>query len=101
MLQINAAQCVYVELCYKAFTPKYKKSNYNIDISNVSDLTFDGMCFSLEKWCWWHSAKITNNWYVSQNNLQKKWCKCFDVELGSDGKLKGKKYRNISRCILN
>ena len=31
------------------FYIKIKKSNYDIDISNVSDLTFDGMCVSLEK----------------------------------------------------
>ena len=54
------------------FYIKTKKSNYNIDISNVSDLPFDGMCLSLGKWSWWHSAKRTNNIYVSQNNLWKK-----------------------------
>ena len=79
ILQINAVQCVYVELCYKTFTSKYKKSNYNIYIYNVSDLPFDEICFSLEKWCWWHSDKRTNDRYVSQNNLQKKRCKCFDI----------------------
>ena len=61
ILQINVVQCVYVELCYKTFTSTYKKSNYDIDISNVSDLTFDGMCFFPEKWSRWHSAKRTNN----------------------------------------
>ena len=71
ILQINAVQFVYVELCYKTFTSKYKKSKYNIDISNVSELPFDVMYFSLEKWCWWHSAKRTNDRRVSQNNLQK------------------------------
>ena len=67
ILQINAVQCVYVEICYNIFTSKYKKLNYNIDISNLSDLPFDGICFFLEKWSWWYSAKITNDRYVSQN----------------------------------
>ena len=35
----------------KKITSKYKKSNYNIDISNISDLPFDVMCFSPEKLC--------------------------------------------------
>ena len=30
--------------------------------------------------------KRTNDRYVSQNNLRKKRCKCFDIVLGSDGK---------------
>ena len=48
ILQINAVQCVYVEFCYNIFTSKYKKSNSNIDISNVSDLPFDGIFFFLK-----------------------------------------------------
>ena len=28
---------------------KIQKSNFNINISNISDLPFDVMCFSLEK----------------------------------------------------
>ena len=47
-LRINSVQCVYVELCYRNFTSIYKKLNYNIDISNIIDLPFDIMCFSLE-----------------------------------------------------
>ena len=77
ILQINAVQCVYVELCYKIFTSTYKKSNYNIDISNVSDLPFDGMCFFLEKWSRSHSSKRTNDPYVSQNSLRKKTVQMF------------------------
>ena len=86
ILQINVVQCVYVELCYKKFTSKYKKLNYIINISNVPDLPSDGICLSLEQWIWWHSAKITNYRYVSQKNLPKQTCKCFDIVLGSDCK---------------
>ena len=39
---------MYVEFCYKTFASTYKKSNYNIDIFNVSDLPFDGIYFFLE-----------------------------------------------------
>ena len=81
------------------FYIKIQKLNYNIDISNVSDLPFDGMFFFLEKLT--HSAKRTNDRYVSQNNLQKKRCKYFDIVLGSDGKQQGKQYRNIIRFILD
>ena len=49
ILKINAAQFVYVESCYKILTSKYKKSKCNINISNISDLPFDAMCFSIEK----------------------------------------------------
>ena len=45
ILKINAVQFVYVELCYKILTSRYKKSNRNINISNISDLPFDVMCF--------------------------------------------------------
>ena len=83
------------------FYIKIQKSNYNIDISNISHLYFDVMCFSLEKWRWRHSSKRNNDRYVSQNNLRKKRCKCFEIVLGSEGKRQGKKYRNIIRCILN
>ena len=100
ILQINAVQCVHVESCFKCFTSTYKKSNYNIDISNVSDLHFDAMCFFLEQWSWWHSAKITNDRYVSQNNLRKIRCKCFEIVLGSDSKNQGTQY-NKSRYILD
>ena len=31
------------------FYIKIQKLNYNIDISNISDLPFDVICFSLEK----------------------------------------------------
>ena len=48
ILKINAVQFVYVESCYKIFTSKCKKSNCNINISNISDLNFDVMYFSLE-----------------------------------------------------
>ena len=83
-LQINAVQCVYVESCYKIFTSTYKKSNCNVDISNLSDLPFYEMCLFLDEWSRWHSAKRTNDRYVTQNNLRKIWCKCFDTVLGSD-----------------
>ena len=100
ILQINAVQCVYVEPCYKIFTSTYKKSNYNDDISNVSELTFDGILFFHEKWSRWHSAKRTNDWYVTQNNLRKIRWKCFDTVLGSDNKNQRTQY-NKSRCILD
>ena len=50
ILKINAVQFVYVEFCYKILTSKYKKLNRNINISNISDLPFDVMCFSLGKY---------------------------------------------------
>ena len=48
-IEIDAAQFVYVESCYKILTSKYKKSKCNINISNISDLPFDAMCLSIEK----------------------------------------------------
>ena len=48
ILEINAVKLVYVESCYKIFISAYKKSNYNDDISNVSDLPFDEMCLFIE-----------------------------------------------------
>ena len=40
---------MYVKPCYKILASKYRKSNRNINISNISDLNFDVMCFSLGK----------------------------------------------------
>ena len=37
------------KIVLQKFNIKIKKSNRNINISNISDLTFDAMCFSLEK----------------------------------------------------
>ena len=48
ILEINAVKCVYVESSYKIFMSKYKESNNNDDIYNVSDLPFDEMCLCLE-----------------------------------------------------
>ena len=86
ILQINAVQCVYVELFYKSFTKKYKKSNYNIDISNVSDLPFDVMCFSPENDVDDTVPKEPTIDMFLEIICEKKWCKCFDIVLGSDGK---------------
>ena len=50
-MQINAVQCVYVELFYKILHQNTKILNYNIDISNASDLPFDVIRLSHEKLC--------------------------------------------------
>ena len=78
-------------LVLQTFYIKIQKENCNTNISNTSDLTFDVMCFSIEKWCWWNSAKWTNNGYVYRNKLWLKRGKCFDVLLRSYGKQQGKK----------
>ena len=83
------------------FYIKIQKSNYNIDISNVSDLPFDGMCFSLEKWGQGHSAKITNDRYVSQKKSTKKTVNLFWHCVRVRRKKQGSQYRNISRYILD
>ena len=49
IMKINAVKFMYEELCYKSSTSKYEKSNSNINISNISHLTFDMLFFSLEK----------------------------------------------------
>ena len=59
-------------IALQSFTSKYKKMNCNINISNISDLPFDVMCFSLEKWFLWHLAKINNDRYVSWNKTVNK-----------------------------
>ena len=46
--KINAVEFMYVELCYKSSTSKYKKSNSNIKISKISQLPFGMLCLSLE-----------------------------------------------------
>ena len=48
-MKINAVQFVYVSFSLKTLTPKYEKLNLHINIFKISDLTFDVMCFSLEK----------------------------------------------------
>ena len=99
ILQINAVQCVYVELCYKNFTSKCKKSNYNIDISNVSDLPFYGICFSIGNEV---DDTVPKEPTIDMfpKTICKKRCKCFDIVLGFDGKKQGTLYRNISRFFL-
>ena len=47
-MRTNSVEFMYEELCYKSSTSKYEKSNSNINISNISHLTFDMLCFSLE-----------------------------------------------------
>ena len=42
-----STMCV-CRIVLQIFFIKIQKSNYNVDISNVSVLIFDGMCFSLE-----------------------------------------------------
>ena len=86
ILQINSVQYVYVESCYKIFTSTYKKSNYNVDISNVFYLPFDEMCLFIDEWSQWYRSKRTDNRYVTQNNPRKIRWKCFDTVLGSDSK---------------
>ena len=81
---------MYVESCYKIFTSKYKFSNFNINISNISDLPFDVMCFSLENDV---DATVPNEPTINrflETNCKQKRCKCFDIMLGSDGKRQGK-----------
>ena len=46
--KINAVEFVYVELCYKSSTSKYKKPNSNINISKIYHLPFDMLCFKLK-----------------------------------------------------
>ena len=48
-MKINAVEFMYEELCYKSSTSKYENSNSNINISNISHLPFDMLCFLLEK----------------------------------------------------
>ena len=62
----------------------YKESNYNDDISNVSDLPFDEMCLFLE---WTKSTKQRQKNRQSicySKQSEKMRCKCFDIVLGSD-----------------
>ena len=52
---------MYEKLCYKSSTWKNEKSNSNIDISKISHLPFDILCYLLESmiaWCknHWQSA---------------------------------------------
>ena len=47
-MKINVVEFMYVVSCYKSSTSKYKKSNSNINISKISHLPFDMLCFSLE-----------------------------------------------------
>ena len=48
-MKINLVQFVYVKLSYKSLTWKYENLNRNINISNIYNLPFDVMCFSLGK----------------------------------------------------
>ena len=74
---------------------------YNIDISNVSDLPFDIICFSLENNVDKTVPKEPKIDMFLKSICETKRCKCFDIVLGSDGKKQGEQYINISRCILN
>ena len=47
-MKIDTVEFMYEELCYKRSTSKYEKSNSNINISKISHLPFDMLCFSLE-----------------------------------------------------
>ena len=77
-------KCITICVCrivWQNVYIKIQKSNYDIDISNLSDLPFDVICLSLDKWCWWHIAKWTNDRYVSRRKEKKEnganvltWC---------------------------
>ena len=47
-MKINAVEFMYEKLCYKISTSKYEKSNSNINISKISHLHFDMLCFLIE-----------------------------------------------------
>ena len=39
---------MFEKLCYKSSTSKYEKSNSNFNISKISHLTFDMLCYLFE-----------------------------------------------------
>ena len=45
----NSVEFMYEESCYKGSTSKYEKPNSNINISKIPHLTFDMLCFLIEK----------------------------------------------------
>ena len=47
-MKINTVEFMYEESCYKSSTSKYGKSNSNINISKISHLPFDMLCFHLK-----------------------------------------------------
>ena len=47
-MKINSVNFMYVELCYKSSTSKYKKSKSNINIFKISHLPFDMFFFTLK-----------------------------------------------------
>ena len=49
-MKINAVQFLYFKSSYKSLTSKYEKSNSNINISKISHLPFDVLCFHLKKY---------------------------------------------------
>ena len=99
-----ANKCSTICVCrilLQHFYIKIQKLNYNIDISNLSDLPFDVMFVSHKNDVYDTVPKESTIDMFLKTICENKWCKCFDIVIGSDGKRQGKKYRNISKCILN
>ena len=65
-MKFNAVEFMYKELCYKFLASKYEKSNRNITISKILHLTFDILCYLIEKL--WHSAQCIDNLQEPWNN---------------------------------
>ena len=80
-----STMCVCIIVLQKIYI-KFQKTNYNIDISNISNLPFDVMCFTLKKDVDDTVPKEPPIDMFLETICEKKRCKHFDIVLGSDGK---------------
>ena len=58
---------MYVKSCYKISTLNNDELNSNINIYQISHLTFDMLCCFSK--VWWYGARCTGNRLVPQNDL--------------------------------
>ena len=65
---------MYEESFYKSSTSKYGKSNSNINISKISHLTFDMLCFHLKNDDTVPNAPTINNFVETTSGSKlRKW----------------------------
>ena len=76
-MKINAVKFMYVKLSYKFLTSKYKKSNGNINISRISDLSLDIICVSHEKTMTLFQINPTINKFIKPTS-DSKLRECYD-----------------------
>ena len=76
-MKINAVHFVFLKSSYNSSTSKNKKTNSNINISKISHLTFDMLCFFHLRNDYTVPKEPTINKFL-ETTSGSKLCECYD-----------------------